>query len=65
MSDKLCAGSVDANKIFFFSDNFKAIEELVVVFPTPPFPPTNINFNSFYSNISFIDFYLTIFKLKL
>lgn len=50
-SERLWAGSVDINKVFpLVLDNWIAIEDDVVVFPTPPFPPTKINYKLFFSN---------------
>lgn len=43
-SPKECAGSVDTNNVRSpASERAIAIAELLLVFPTPPFPPTNTN----------------------
>ncbi len=51
-SDKLWAGSVDIINTFErIFDNNIANDEETVVFPTPPFPPTNIHLSVFWSKM--------------
>lgn len=44
---KLCAGSVDMISVLRYLESIVARLLLVVVFPTPPFPPTKIQCSVF------------------